>query len=309
MKILLIRNDNIGDLICTTPAIEALRKAYKTAQIDIVVNSLNHCAIDKNPHINKIHCYTKPKHKKGIFDKISAFFGKCKMIFEIWREKYDIAVVFRSSYSSSAMLFTKFARASRIVAVPKPNLEPNFITDKITIPSQMHEVFVCYEILSPLGVKFGNESLLFVPKNPSKKYENFVFFHISSRIANNKLSKEKIVQILEFLKQNFTKIAITSEDAKFGEEISKLCEVEFVKTKNLDELANYLCKASFLLCLDGGVCHLGPALGVKTLALFGKTNPSRWAPHKGEVIKSQSGFANDIELNLIKEKIINLTRK
>jgi len=41
-KILLVRNDNVGDLICTTPAIEALRKKYPDAQIDIVVNSYNY---------------------------------------------------------------------------------------------------------------------------------------------------------------------------------------------------------------------------------------------------------------------------
>jgi len=29
-KILLVRNDNVGDLICTTPAIEALRMLYET---------------------------------------------------------------------------------------------------------------------------------------------------------------------------------------------------------------------------------------------------------------------------------------
>ena len=38
MKILLIRNDNIGDLICTTPAIQALAKKYGAENIDIVVN-------------------------------------------------------------------------------------------------------------------------------------------------------------------------------------------------------------------------------------------------------------------------------
>ncbi|MRJ06235.1 MAG: heptosyltransferase, partial [Epsilonproteobacteria bacterium] len=38
MKILLVRNDRLGNLICTTPVIEALRRHYPTAQIDIVVN-------------------------------------------------------------------------------------------------------------------------------------------------------------------------------------------------------------------------------------------------------------------------------
>lgn len=63
-KILLIRNDNIGDLICTTPAIEALRKKYPNNQIDIVVNSYNIQAIENNPFINHVYCYTKTKHTK-----------------------------------------------------------------------------------------------------------------------------------------------------------------------------------------------------------------------------------------------------
>ena len=57
MKILLIRNDNIGDLICTTPAIEALRKHFRNDQIDIVVNSYNECVIKNNQFINKISIY------------------------------------------------------------------------------------------------------------------------------------------------------------------------------------------------------------------------------------------------------------
>ena len=55
MKILLVRNDNIGDLINTTPAITALRKYYPSAQIDILVNTENQSAIFNNPAINQIY--------------------------------------------------------------------------------------------------------------------------------------------------------------------------------------------------------------------------------------------------------------
>jgi len=64
MKVLLVRNDNLGDLICTTPAIEALRKKYSKAKIDIVVNSYNYLGIRNNPFVDKIYIYTKPEHKK-----------------------------------------------------------------------------------------------------------------------------------------------------------------------------------------------------------------------------------------------------
>jgi hypothetical protein len=46
----------------------------------------------------------------------------------------------------------------------------------------------------------------------------------------------------------------------------------------LVELAAALCACSALLGHDSGVSHLAAALGVPTLALFGPTDPARWAP-------------------------------
>lgn len=41
MKILIIRRDNIGDLICTTPLFEAIRQHYPDAYLAALVNSYN----------------------------------------------------------------------------------------------------------------------------------------------------------------------------------------------------------------------------------------------------------------------------
>lgn len=54
-KILFIRRDNIGDLICTTPAIHTVRKEYPDAKIGILVNSYNADAIINNPDIDEIY--------------------------------------------------------------------------------------------------------------------------------------------------------------------------------------------------------------------------------------------------------------
>ena len=128
MKILLVRNDNIGDLICTTPAIEALRKAHPRAQIDIVVNSLNACVVRGNPFLNKIYIYTKPKHVKGAAAKVRAFWGKCKILLQIRHEKYDATVIFRSSYSPSAAIFARAAGAKTTIGAAKQNEDESLIT-------------------------------------------------------------------------------------------------------------------------------------------------------------------------------------
>ncbi|PJA81644.1 MAG: glycosyl transferase, partial [Nitrospirae bacterium CG_4_9_14_3_um_filter_44_28] len=38
-RIIFIRRDNIGDLVCTTPAIRAVREKYPDAKIGILVNT------------------------------------------------------------------------------------------------------------------------------------------------------------------------------------------------------------------------------------------------------------------------------
>ena len=89
------------------------------------------------------------------------------------------------------------------------------------------------------------------------------------------------MRILGCLKQNFGRVAVSAENVKFGEKVAQEADVEFAATKNLDELAGYIWVAKFVLTLDGGVAHLAPALGVKTVLVLGKTDAARWAPIYG----------------------------
>ena len=59
MKILVIRHDNIGDLIVTTPLFRALRERFPDARIDALVNSYNRPVLDHNPDLSQIHVYTQ----------------------------------------------------------------------------------------------------------------------------------------------------------------------------------------------------------------------------------------------------------
>jgi len=305
MKILLVRNDNIGDLVCTTPSIEALRKKYPKAQIDIVVNSYNHMAIDNNPHIDNIYCYTKPKHKKKISDKINAILGKTKILWQIKREKYDVAVVFRSGYSKSAELFSNISMAkTRIGAKGKGD---NF-THHITPDAKEHEVEFCYKCLNPLGIKKGDEKPFFyVPQNLKERYKNyqgFILFHISSRIEENRYPKEKFKKIIDAIDD---KIIISTEpdDIENAKWLEKNTNATYVPTKSLLDLCGVISNTKLFVTLDGGAMHIAPALGVKTIAISGKTNMDKWYPwgYKDLVIQDKSKIAKNIKSDLVVSKI------
>ncbi len=275
MKILLIRNDNLGDLICTTPAIEALRNKYPDARIDIVVNTYNIAGIYKNPFVDNIYFYTKPKHTKSLKDKVSAFLHKSMMMMELARVGYDVVVVFRSGYSKSATLLAKITKAPKKIGVKNPKGKDPF-TDHIVPQMGKHEVEFCYECLEPLGVENSGEKTLIIPKEELGKlfldYKDRVVFHISSRVKENRLSKGAIEEIIKELKNPL----ITYEPN--DKELAKSLGVELASTRSVDELIALLSLSSCVVTLDGGVVHIAPALGKPTVAIFGKDNISKWYP-------------------------------
>jgi heptosyltransferase-3 len=306
-KILFVRNDNIGDLVCTTPAIEALRKKYPEAQIDIVVNSYNSFVIKNNPFLDNIFVYTKPKHKKSLSDKVSALFGKIKIMSKIFFTKYDVAVVFRSGYSSSAEQFSNLSVAKIRIGVKDKKNRDNF-THHIEVNSNEHEVEFCYKCLEPLEVKKGDEKPFFyVPEELKEKYKNYkdyILFHISSRIKENQYSKEKFKKIIDNLDE---KIIVTAEPNDFenAKWLENNTKAKWIKTNSLLDLTGLIANVKLFVTLDGGAMHIAPALGVKTIAISGKTNMDKWAPwgYRDLVIQDTSKIAENIEPELVVNKI------
>jgi len=301
MKILLVRNDNFGDLICTTPAIEALRKKYPDAKIDIVVNTYNFLAIRNNPFVDTIYVYTKPKHEKNWLKKAKAFFGKLEMIGKIFREGYDVAVVFRGGYSPYAEQFSTVSRAKMRIGVKDPNGKDHF-THHVDPCGSMHEVEFCFKCLEPLEVRYNGENLYFYLEDEFvERYQSFninLLFHISARKPENRFSFEKWKALFSELKKRGYLFHFTSspDDWKMAEELQRETGAEFLKTLDLLELAGVIKNAKLFVTLDGGTVHLAPALGVKTIALFGSGSVERWHPwgYKDLVLQHPSKIAENI---------------
>lgn len=61
-RALIIRRDNIGDLLCTTPSLSALRHHLPVAQIAALVNDYNALVLTFNPDVDRVYSDTKAKH-------------------------------------------------------------------------------------------------------------------------------------------------------------------------------------------------------------------------------------------------------
>lgn len=316
-KILLVRNDNIGDLICTTPAIEALRKRYPSAIIDIVVNSYNVEVIRENPFINHIYCYTKPKHKKELLEKIKAGYGKLKILMQIFIKHYDAVVILRSDYSKSAQLFAIVSNAPHKIGVKNPKGNDIF-TQHAHFDLKMHEVTFCFSCLAPFDIEYNGELTRYDPpintfNDVYCEFNNSLIFHISARMEPNQYSLEQFEQVINAIKKDFPHIVLTAEPKDFlgAQNLAERCNVVFIQTTSLKDYANLLRQGRVLITLEGGSMHLGPALQIPTIAIFGISEIDRWHPwgFKDYVLYSSKQQAESISPTVVVEAIKNLLVK
>src|SRR3981081_2973824 len=90
---LVIRRDNIGDLVCTTPLFEALRNRFPAARIYALTNSYNLPVLRSNPFIDEAFAYTKGKHREPGTSLWSVYAHRLRLIWRLRRLRIDYAVI------------------------------------------------------------------------------------------------------------------------------------------------------------------------------------------------------------------------
>ncbi len=72
-----------------------------------------------------------------------------------------------------------------------------------------------------------------------------------------------------------------------------------LRFENLGELARWLTGARLYIGNDSGITHLAAALGIPTLALFGPTEPEKWAPRGDNVTVLRSEPIENLEVETV----------
>ncbi len=325
-KILFIRRDNIGDLICTTPAIHAVREKYPDAKIGILVNTYNADAVRNNPDIDEIYVYEKAKHAPDK-NKLSVWWSNVKVLRKIRGKKYDIAIGC-GSYSPGLARYTYMTGASvRIGYLPKNvDRSKSYNMPVHEPPKILHEVERTFHLLSPLGINgMPREMRIFPEEEVKQKAKDFlkasnikgnspiIAFHISSRRPENRWSADKFAELGNLIAERHGANILLlwspgseknpyhpGDDEKAERIINSMGSKPIAyKTAQLRELIAMLSIADVVICCDGGAMHIAAALGKPVVTIWGSTNPDRWRPWEARhiILQDESRKAENISAN------------
>lgn len=177
--ILVIRLDEIGDVVLTTPFLRELRNNYPTSRITLLVKPVIYNLVEFCPYVDDVLVFSKPTGRGFDFKIILAALQFARQ--HLWRARYDIAIVPRwdtdTGYGAGWIAF--FSRAVRRIGysehvyVGKEVSDRGFdrlYTDVIVRREIKHEVERNLDILRYLGGKIESAHLEVWTGPKDKKY-------------------------------------------------------------------------------------------------------------------------------------------
>ena len=147
-KILLLRQDRIGDVLVSTPTIRALRNKLTNTRIDILLGDKNfNISSAVEPYVNNIY-----RHKKK-------FLGFVKLIKFLRQEKYDLIIDMFDNPSATSTIIIKFSNPRYSLGIEKENKRVYSHLTPLLQKSSTHIVRRIANLLMPFGINPDTEDL------------------------------------------------------------------------------------------------------------------------------------------------------
>jgi ADP-heptose:LPS heptosyltransferase len=329
-RILVIRRDNIGDLVCTTPLIAALRTRYPQAWIGALVNTYNAPVLEGNPDLDAVYTYEKLKHRSGggafVGAAVSAVFERFRLIRKLRALKLDCVVIATPSHVSRTVTLAAMFRPRAIAGFVDGKCPDSRI--RLPVPQEttagLHEVEAVYRLAPLLGIAAPAPRLKVVPAaHAAAKARSaidragltgrrLVGVHLSARRPAQRWPAARYAELIVQLNERFNAASVLlwspgaqdhpqhpGDDGKAAEVeglVGKRAPLVAYPTVELRDLIGALSVCDAIVCPDGGAMHLAAALGKPTVALFGDSPPERWrpwgAPHR--VLRPESHRLTDL---------------
>jgi len=263
-RVLIIRLSSLGDVLLTTPVIQALKKKYPDCKIDYLVRNQYSDVLRYNPNLNKIYEFN-PLNVKELLN-------------ELKQNNYDFILDLQNNFRSRKITFNLKAKVYRFKKLSlRKFLLVNF---KINLMRNSKSIVERYAESFP-EIQLDNYGLeIFIPKELENKIHDFnkdsiIGFCPGSKHYTKRWLPEYFIELGKKLSNDGFTILIFGgkDDETICSEISTQIP-NSINLQNNNEIlltAAYMKKCKLIVTNDSGLMHTASAVKTPVLVIFGSS--------------------------------------
>lgn len=297
MRILVVRRDNIGDLVCTTPLLAALRQRFPGGWIGALVNSYNAPVLEGNPDVDAVIAYSKLKHLEAGESAVAALAARLRSLWRLRRSRLDMVLLATPGFVPRTARLMRWLAPRELIGFSDGSAAARLLDRSIALQNLApgHEVERVFALARMLGIEGEIPPLKVVAAQAEVQAALAgigrtgprIALHISARRAAQRWPIERFAELAERLPG--TPVLLWSpgsadhprhpgDDEKAQAILARTRKAVAYPTRRLRELIGALAACDAVICSDGGASHLAAALGKPVVCLFGDSSQQRWRP-------------------------------
>ncbi len=303
-RILIIRADRIGDTVLSTPVIEAMRTAYPSAHIAVMVQTYVKDVVANNPFLNEIIIYNK-KQVEG------DWLGFSQFAWEIRKKKFDLALILHPTNIVHSLAF--LAGIPRRVGYDRKMAF--LLTDTIKDTKhlgQKHEMEYVLDLVRHLGIdpvhhgpyapldarseQWADELLSKYGLTPQDK---ILALHPGTSCRSKMWPAAYFAGAADELvrREGFKVLVLGGPDEKgITQDVVRRMSAPAIELAGISvsQDTSILKRCQLLLTTDCGIMHIAAALGVPLVVIFGRKQPGISPIRFGPVSKQGRVLHKDV---------------
>ncbi|HKT34259.1 MAG TPA: putative lipopolysaccharide heptosyltransferase III [Nitrospira sp.] len=287
-NILAIKLRYLGDVLLATPTLQALKTAYPTARLTVVVNRGTEEILRGNPDVDEI----LPLDRGPIAEQF-------RFVLEIRRRRFD-TVVDLTDGDRAAFLTWISGAGIRIGFNEEQRWTGRCYTTVVRAGEQVHRIERDLAALVPLGIEVRNRipRLCLAPEDDTHVEQlvrqlaiptdrSWVVIQPGARYWFKAWPPERFAALADRLTDRFgcqVLVGGSPEEAALTQAVvnqAKSRLLSIAGRSNVRTLAALLKRSVLFVGNDTGAMHIAAAVGAPVVGLFGPSSPIEWGPRGG----------------------------